>query len=577
MSNDAILVSLGHNSSVIATNGLQHIGYEQERIDRIKSSSAPPVGAIQEICKHKSITGHPLFATHWFDSYDSILPDVKYTKQIYEFANSNNSKVFTHNKDFTHHDAHAYSAISFYRDYLHFEKIELLSGYQFWHYPLHVIVADGFGNFQEVFSIYEATWGGEDIKLKKRSYGYENSLGLMYQYATSFCGMKMNQDEYKFLGYESKIEYCFTKQQIDYLLDEAGRTIMSILDGLDNNTSLPKSSGKLIDVDNLTQVHINWHKYFNSVLSNLQISDSRSGYARVAIGYLIQNIIEGVLTKTLVKLGVKNLAVAGGIFYNVKLNNAMLNTVPGLFSVVPLAGDQGASIGFYEKYVGKFSWDTLAIGNRQLNITEDQDKSIYVPRDHDELVSLLYNKITRHEICNLVTDKMEFGPRALGNTSSLFLPTQALANANNTLNKRNEVMPFAPMILSQGMPLIFDSSYRNVVGSDRFMIVTYDYKILKTTGNVGVLHKYPLLDKYSGRPQIIMPKQREIHSLLTRLRHSGYGEMIVNTSYNYHGEPIVFSTEDILNTHNKQMENYALSGRSLPKVNLIVWNSKESN
>ena len=64
-------------------------------------------------------------------------------------------------------------------------------------------MSDGFGNKEEVLSLYEMN--GSKLEKILRIYGYEHSMGLMYQYATSFCGMKENEDEYKFLGYESHV------------------------------------------------------------------------------------------------------------------------------------------------------------------------------------------------------------------------------------------------------------------------------------------------------------------------------------------------------------------------------------
>lgn len=576
MSKKALLLSLGHNSSSIYTDGDTVIGYEQERLDRIKSSSAAPIGSLCEIEKHMNLYKVPMFVTHWFDKFD-VLPHNKYSKDLTQFGMLHDSPVKSHDKTFTHHDAHAWSALSFYRHYIRTDKLKVDPENTFWKDPLTIIVADGFGNFQETLSIYEATCDGEYMKPVRRSYGFETSLGLMYQYATDFCGMKMNQDEYKFLGYESKAEYCLTPDQIMFLDGETSMQAGWFLVNFPKKTDIPEAVDDIIDFEKLKAVHIQWHVKFEILLSRLGISDRTSGFARVAIAFYIQGVIEKTLRGIIKHLGAKNVAVAGGIFYNVKLNNSILNSIPGVFCVVPLAGDQGASIGFYEQFIGHFNWDTLAIGNRNWlnNISAFKDyENVYAPETETELNDLLLEKIKYHEICNLVTSNLEYGPRALGNTSSLFLPTDEMAKANNTLNQRNEVMPFAPMIAEEAMDDVFDSSHKRVIGSDRFMIVTYDYIIDRDEYNAGVFHKYPLIEKYSGRPQVIYQHDKVLHKLLCDLRYSGFGKLLTNTSYNYHGDPIPFTLEDILNTHKKQMENYCLSGKTLPKINLILYNEK---
>lgn len=578
MSNEnTFLLSLGHNSSAIFTDGTRVIGYEQERLDRIKSSSAPPVDALLEIRKHinhEKLVKVPMFITHWFDQFDK-LPICKYSENLISFASYHENKIITHTKDFTHHDAHAWSSLCFFRHYFpetyrqmtRDEQIAVDISY------IHFLVADGFGNRKEVLSLYRSM--GERIELVMRVYGYGNSLGLMYQYATKFCGMKMNQDEYKFLGYESQITYTvdlLQKQIIDEMSSEqAGQFIVNWA----SHNIMPVAVDDLIDFGALHQTEEYWHDIFSKLLERVEIFNPTCDFARIIIGYFIQQTLEKALIKFVKSQGIRNLVLSGGVFYNVKANHALLKTVKGLFSVVPVAGDQGASIGFYEKFVGHFNWDTLCIGNRDMSGFDSytQEKNMLIITDEDYLVETLYAKLSTGQICNLITDKMEYGPRALGNTSSLFLPTDRNTEINNKLNQRNEVMPFAPLIAAEAMPLVFEHDYRRVVGSDRFMIVTYDYKMPITDDVRGVYHVYPFnTHVFSGRPEVIdYQRNRPLHRVLTGLWFHDRQLLLTNTSYNYHGEPIVFSAKDIVNTHRRQMDNSKVFGGQTPKVNLIVY------
>jgi carbamoyltransferase len=566
MNESALLLSLGHNSSAIYTNGTAAIGYEQERLDRVKSSSKPPLKAIYTIEDQCGVPNESVaYVTHWFDKFHKI-PEIKYYTGIDRYLSNKDMKVVTHTPVFTHHDAHAWSAHSFFEYWNH----ELI----FTHDQFHYIVADGFGNGQEVISVYKANNQGHPV-LIDRIYGYCNSLGLMYQYATDFVGMKMHQDEYKFLGYESHIKQFFTVKEISFINEFRARREKFML----KNSGELKMSDEFINLEDLEYARKSWEYTFSELIALLGIADRTSPKARIAVGYYIQSLLEKTIIRLIDRHQITDLAVAGGIFYNVKLNNAILKEIDGVFSAVPLAGDQGAAIGFYQKYVGQFNWSTLAIGERgfyreNIKALHNPEQHIFVPQSREELLSLMYDKIIGGEVVNLVTNKMEYGPRALGHTSSIFLPTEDLARGNNALNKRNEVMPFAPLILNSNLPNVFPrGQFDRVVGSDQFMIVTYDYNDPPTDNNAGVYHKYPLTKEWSGRPQVITPKN---HSILYELMVNMFSidgiELLTNTSYNYHGEPIVFSVQDIIATHNKQMNNSKEAGVT---PNLVLYSIKD--
>ncbi len=575
---NAVLISLGHNSSAIYTNGTANIGYEQERLNREKSSSRPPLRAIREIEEHAGIPqGTPFFVTHWFDSFDRKLPECKYF-QMSKVIDNKDSKLITHTKDFTHHDAHAWSSYSFYKYYEKSARKRPVGD------TMHFIVADGFGNFQEVISIYSMSIKhGKGPKLVCRYYGYESSLGLMYQYATAYTGMKMNQDEYKFLGYESNLQEGFLCKDNNFNVIHGIEALCTteihrFITRLDKEDSIFTNSSELINFDTLHEVQDYWNWFFTNILSIAGIDSPHSEEARIVIGYSIQLILERMLQYLLVIHNIDNVCLSGGVFYNVKLNNHVLKDVEGSLCVVPLAGDQGAAIGFYQKFVGDFNWSTLAIGERgfykqNIKSLANKDLCIFVPDSREEALELLRTKIAAGEICNFVTSKMEYGPRALGHTSSLFLPTEENAQLNNKLNNRNEVMPFAPLILDTNLSSYFEKDqFERIIGSDEFMIVTYDYikEAVFDYDIAGVMHNYPIEPEYSGRPQVVTAKNYSfLYELMVDLYVDHKHGLITNTSYNYHGEPIVFRTMEMIATHTKQRINAAKLG---VKVNLIIYN-----
>lgn len=559
-----LLLTLGHNSSAIFVDNRgdeqQIIGYEQERLSGIKADSQFPIDAINEIehnVGYNAMKGCTIFISHWFNgSFDAN----KYiTSKDMEklFSYLPNNIKFT-DKEFSHHDAHAYSAYAFYDNNRAAEKCK----------SLYCIVADGFGNDEEVFSIY-CRRGLDEPELLHRAYGYNASLGLFYQYATSFVGMKENQDEYKFLGYEAHISDEFNDSEINRIKDKAVYIAYGLLDALENNTEPNiQNDNNTIDFKSLSKCKAYWNNAFKDIIESLCIKDQTSFKSRCAIAFAIQSVIETVINRIVQEYEMNNICVAGGCFYNVKLNNSILTHIKGIFCAMPLAGDQGAAIGMYVKYAAQnekpFNFGTLCWGKRRMYNAEKLLSSIddvlvvnSAEAEADEVISLVAQRIADGRIVNIVRGKMEFGPRALCNTSTLMLPSTANVAANNKMNNRNEVMPCAPVCTYKNACKLFDKDELfRVAGSDRYMICTHDYKKPFSEQYGGVMHYKTLSDGvYTGRPQIVSRDDIFMNKLLDKVEEICDAKCLVNTSFNAHGNPIVFDIMDIIRNYKYQHEH----------------------
>lgn len=549
-----ILLTLGHNSSAIFVDEKGSIiGYEQERLNRMKGSSQFPIDAIQEIQKHVSPTelkDCKIRISHWFNSNWNPTKDFNkhYTKENYEYLLGISKDIDTLSEKFTHHDAHAYSVKGFYD----FHKKKEIDEY-------HTIVCDGFGNDGEVISVYKTTKKTNCPELINRIYGYKNSLGILYQYATSFTNMKENQDEYKYLGYESHIDEYLTESQISELSDEAAKKV-------DFMRSTSKNTKKFYTYDlvsDLKQVKESLYNEFSLIVDKFNDGITNDFKARVIIGYYIQKVCELYLGHLINDYQIENVCVAGGTFYNVKLNNFILQHINGDFCVIPLAGDQGAAIGFYVHDCKKqFNFGTLCIGKRTLYDVEKTNsiKNVFIldSKNVKENAKLIAHDIANGMLVNIVNGNMEFGPRALCNTSTLFIPTTENTADNNTMNKRNEVMPCAPVMLKRNADLLFDANELNrVIGSDQFMICTHDYKREYSENYGGVMHKKTCIaNTYTGRPQIIdNDSEHIIRYILEEVENMTDVKCLVNTSYNVHGHPIVFDTFEIIDNFKFQCQH----------------------
>lgn len=596
----SLYLSLGHNSSAVYFDGRQAIGYEEERLDRIKSSSAFPNRALSEIAANigDRIRDNACFFTHWFDRFSDGMPNEFYggrstTGKMKELQ----SKYFdhkilgalscedfvTHSAAFTHHDAHANAASMFLMAHA---PNEIAPGSPE-RERFVVFVADGFGNFQEVVSVYEKSGVNAEPKLLKRIYGYEKSLGLMYQFATAYCGMKENQDEYKFLGYESHLHEIATREQMAAIREYANGTVEYLI-GIENRDERRIQDNELISFRDLDRAREQWYQRFRMV--SLIVHGSKNSSitsqedARKIVGYYIQYVLEEYFVRLAKRFNAENLLLSGGVFYNVKLNNRMLNSIDGALCVYPVAGDQGAAVGF----VGKYAHETqdrqfcrnlftdLFWGRRDLSMLEKKGAFGRLPHylaiGRDSATSTLSDLLSRGTICNVVTNRMEFGPRALGATSSLMLPNQSRVTINNSINERNEVMPCAPIMRRENLGYFFDvNEFGRVIGSDQFMVVTYNYKdlpIAELERYGGVMHSLPdEPSRFSGRPQVIDP-EHYLYDTLVEVENRTGNRCLVNTSFNSHGQPIVHDSHTVIS--NQMMQERIMKGSWLAESSKLV-------
>jgi predicted NodU family carbamoyl transferase len=527
-----LYVTLGHNSSaVMSRNGVVVRGYEQERLDRRKNSSAYPKEAI-DAALGRDIGCDSISVSHWFDHFDlASLQADKYLNHSH--LSSVCSHVTSLSPQLTHHDAHARSAVGFAR-------MQKVTG------PLRVLVVDGFGNRQECFSAYDV---GADQSLTRvhRTYGYMQSLGLMYQYTTGFLGLKPNQDEYKLLGYEAHVTEHLSRGQameVHAIVSEAGRRHARQM--MDSTFALP-TVDSLIDYEALKQANDRWTLLAFSWLElvNGRCIPTPKGN-RACVAFCAQTFLESAVVELIDLLpapaGDATMVLTGGSFYNVKVNRRVQTHTGRRCFSHPLAGDQGAAMGLAQDPRLLFELD---IGARRLGqapaggvLTVSQEKW------PDVVADMLHSG----RVVNVVRGGMEFGPRALCDTTTFALPTLRNVALINSLNERDEAMPMAPVMTRAAAESLLDNTELEAIkGSDQFMITTCAFKDSPSGDLLGVAHSDPILELWTARPQVTDDLQ--VKRLLDTTAHG----VLINTSFNYHGEPIVYSFDDAVRTHSMQV------------------------
>lgn len=524
-----LAISLGHNSSaVLIKDGRVLAGYEEERFTGIKSDSKYPINAIEELkARYRLPKDTNAYIGHWF--VDAALPPPnKYWNPEHLRSLFPNGDVESLSADFTHHDSHLESAMVF-------------AGQNFTGKCL-AVVADGFGSFGECLTIYEIS--GQSYSIKHRVFGFENSLGMLYQYATAFMGMKMHNHEYKMLAYEVHLPEVLEwadRQALDQYSYDAAHEFLKTY----HKFKLTSKYDPVTNLDALPNVQQLINELLTSVTESFNL---KSQYEqRVVVSYFVQRVVELVMT-TVVSMYYQggNLLVVGGLFYNVKLNHLLAKRVTnGKFCAMPLAGDQGAALGVYQAYHGDLVWpDNLAWGDRDLIFGDDLPRGLIVVDNEEQAQALINRNLHSKGWVNLVRGRLEYGPRALCNTSTIALPHTQISKDINRANARTMEMPFAPVMTAKQADDYFIGCEK-VHKSLEYMIITREYRPDMESGVQGAAHHYPLENVYTGRPQITADPM-----MVALLEEHG---PLVNTSFNFHGVPIVRSPEQIIATHVAQL------------------------
>ena len=532
----SLVLTLGHNSSaVLVQDGHVLAAYEEERLSEIKSDSAFPYKAIKAIVSRHGSHFDKCFVGHWFNAGN--LTECKYYDEdfILNYVPSR-SEIYSLHSGFTHHDSHMLAAQQFYKAHCS----DVLKQGDF------AIVADGFGTFGECLSIYE--YNETDLPTcKNRAFNYVNSLGLLYQYATLFLGMKMHNHEYKMLGYEAHIHEELSEADIakleDFADDEAKKRVEKMF-----VASLSKTD-PIVNLDALDECKKVIFDKLRAICVLFDLSDGRIHRKRIVISYFVQRVVEETIVEIVKRLNPNKLILSGGLFYNVKLNN-ILSKHCRQICVLPVAGDQGAGLGVYQYYQQDLKWpSTLCLGHRDLQESDfdlfiEPSGQLLIFEEETEFYDAIFDALQENGFVNVIGLSMEFGPRALGNTTTLALPSYENVKLINKLNDRTFVMPMAPMMTKDQFNK-YAKSGKNVIGSNHYMVTTVDVTDEAINDFPGGIHLYK--NGATCRPQIVE------NSIFASLCHA-FGPLI-NTSFNYHGVPIVFDAGQIVSSHNAQCKN----------------------
>jgi carbamoyltransferase len=266
-------------------------------------------------------------------------------------------------------------------------------------------------------------------------------------------------------------------------------------------------------------------------------------------------VIQDAVRTWLKRTGARRLALAGGLFANVRLNRLLAETLPlDEVFIYPAMGDDGIAVGNALAVLLQRDGIATWLGNRRRlddvyfgrdfdgRIDECLNAAVKVKRLAGAPAEVAVDLIRAGKVGAIYVGRMEHGPRALGNRSIIASPHDHAINDN--LNKRldrSEFMPFAPYVLEEDAERVFEITATNRYAA-RFMTITCAVRPQWRDRIAAVVH----VDG-TARPQIVREESNPLFAGILRGFRDATGlPVLINTSFNVHEEPIVNRPDECL-------------------------------
>jgi carbamoyltransferase len=357
----------------------------------------------------------------------------------------------------------------------------------------------------------------------------EDSVGLMYQAVTEALDFVPVEGEYKTMGLAAYGD---------------GTKLFDYFSGIITYKDLSFKSKYIWESEwKFPAPTIKQHLMFRELLMDNKKEDVAASCQAVAED-LIYRFVRDAVEKT----GIKDICAAGGVFLNVKANKLIWENIrPASFYIHPDSGDGGLALGaaqeLYFRLTGsvpKKKLDRVYFGRAYSNseIEEELKRFKVKATFFQDIEKRTAQLLASGKVIGWVQGRMEMGPRALGNRSVIADPRNAAVKEliNKHLKKRDWFVPFAPSIIEEDA----HKYIKDFNGDASFMIMAYDAQEGNEKSIPAVVHVDGTI-----RPQIVRPDINRMYwNMIKSFKDiSGVG-VVLNTSFNKHGLPIVGSPKD---------------------------------
>jgi carbamoyltransferase len=433
-----------------------------------------------------------------------------------------------------------------------------------------VLTIDGVGEWTSAtLGQGRATWDGtatNNIELFQES-RFPHSLGLYYSAFTAWLGFEVNDGEYKVMGmapYGSPNHLDKVRKVIDFADDGSfwlNMDYFSFHHSMEHTYS-PKFEA-LFGEPRTKDADFYTHGTGVPVGASTQSIEANQHYADVAasVQRTTEEAIINIANYLHRRTGSKRLCMAGGVAYNSVANGRILReTGFEELYVQPAAGDSGGALGAalyaYHVLLGKprkfvmdhAYWGRAYSDGEIKSALEARGVSYEYIGDDDKLAEICASELASGRVLGWYQGRFEWGPRALGNRSIIADPRrEEMKDVVNTKIKfREPFRPFAPSILSDRVDEYFDGAANAGVWPTelaRFMLAVMPVAEDKQAKIPAVSHLG------TGRLQAVLAETNpRYHSLIRNFEGLTGVPVIMNTSFNLRGEPIVTTPDNALNT-----------------------------
>ncbi|OSN03213.1 hypothetical protein AU510_15360 [Lonsdalea britannica] len=555
-----------HDSAVALMKG-QHIicALQEERFSRVKQDKRFPAQALQRILDDHDITLSNIDKIFYYENPEKKFARIIETYSCFGlkgigsfneemplwFSEKRNIKRKLQEELNTHYPTANVPTIE-YIDHHHSHAASAFYPSPF--KTAAVLCIDGVGEWATT-----SAWRGNGRQLEKIwEIKFPHSLGLLYSAFTWYCGFKVDSGEYKLMGlapYGTPIYVDKIKEKIIKVNDDGSFILnMKYFDYAVGNCMLSEKFGELFGQAPRTA---------ESALSQHYLDMAAS----------IQAVTEEVVIKIARYLrditGEKNLCMAGGVALNCVANGKIAKEkIFDNIWIQPAAGDSGGAVGAL--YAGtaniyqRQQYDTdlmegaylgTAYDNAYIKRYLDSIGAVYHEYHWEPLLDRTVEGIQQGNVIGWFQGRMEFGPRALGNRSIIGDPRNTTMQSvmNLKIKNRESFRPFAPIVMEEHAHDWFDIHQEDeymlfVTGIAKDKLIPYQDDNLVGIEKLQVLRSLiPAVTHVdnSARVQILRKKNnRKFHELLTKFYRKSGCPVLINTSFNVRGEPIVESPYD---------------------------------
>ncbi len=536
---------------------------QEERFTRRKNDKSFPVNAIEFCLKSNGISGKDLDAVVFYDNplltLDRFLENCIAVGDANKTLINNNYQSMFGDKLWIHRTVKEYlGEFGIDSKLLVCEHHISHAAYAFYESPYEdaaIMTVDGVGEWATTTL---GVGNGTDITILKQI-NYPNSLGLLYSAFTYFCGFKVNSGEYKLMGLapygKPRFAELIKQHLIDIKDDGSYKLNMDMFSYQFGETMTDKKFEELFGCcrrepeTELTKI------YFDIAAS-------------------IQAVTEEVVLKMAKHLknitGKNKLCLCGGVALNCVANGVLLRKkiFDDIF-IPPAAGDAGSCIGaalyayyvyFKHERVATNSGDRVYLGPAFDDKIEKQILDGYSAKykfveNSKDLLNEVATALNSNKVVGFFNGAMEFGPRALGARSILANPQdpEMQSKLNLKIKYRESFRPFAPSVLEEKISEYFDldrpSPYMLMVAQVnndlRYEVVQHYDDILREVSQARSTIPAVTHVDYSARIQSVSETDnKKYYELIKKFYELSGCAVLVNTSFNVRGEPIVCTPAD---------------------------------